>query len=50
MIELSLSQRGTSYFIVHDQKRIKFGKNLMLQKKVKQKSLLIIPEIEVLDF
>ena len=40
VIELSLSQRGTSYFIVHDQKRIKFGKNLMLQKKVKTKEFI----------
>ena len=37
VIELSNSGRMNSYYIVHDHFRIKYGKNLMLQKKVKSK-------------
>ena len=40
VIELSISQTGVSFYIVHDYFRIQFGKNLMLQKKVKSKEFV----------
>ena len=40
VIELSISQRVDSYYIIHDYFRIKYGKNLVLQKKVKTREFI----------